>query len=123
VNPPLAVKIRLRRVGKKKEPHYRIVVTDIRNPRDGKFIEIIGHYNPRKEKELVLDVDKVEEWENKGAKPTNTVKKLIKRIREQKQEKEKKQKKKKKKKPRKKKKKEKDTKKTKKETTKTEKED
>lgn len=117
----MAVKIRLRRVGKKKEPYYRIVVTDIRSPRDGKFIEIIGHYNPRKEKELVLDLDKVEEWESKGAKPTNTVKKLIKRIKEQKQKKEKKPKKKKKKKT--KKKKEKATKKVKTKAKKSEKED
>ncbi len=79
----MAVKIRLRRIGSKKKPFYRIVVADVRSPRDGKFIEAIGHYNPRSEDDIVLDLEKVAEWQKKGAKPTNTVGCLIKRVKKQ----------------------------------------
>ncbi len=74
------VKIRLRRVGAKKQPFYRIVVADSRYPRDGRFIEEIGTYNPRVEKDDVkVDADKVKEWIAKGAQPTDTVKSLLKK--------------------------------------------
>ena len=64
------VKIRLRRMGAKKQPTYRFVVTDARSPRDGRFIEIVGHYNPRTEpKTLVVNEEKVKEWLAKGAQP------------------------------------------------------
>jgi small subunit ribosomal protein S16 len=79
----VAVKIRLRRIGGKKKPFYRIVVADSRSPRDGKFIETIGHYNPRTRDPIVLDLAKVEEWQKKGAQPTETVGKLIKKLRKQ----------------------------------------
>jgi small subunit ribosomal protein S16 len=74
----LSVKIRLTRVGSKKQPFYRIIVTDIRSPRDGKFIEKIGTYDPKKEpSEIELDKDKAINWLKKGAKPTNTVQKIF----------------------------------------------
>ena len=76
----MAVKIRLRRIGNKKKPFYRIVVADARSPRNGKFIETIGHYNPRNEDDIVLNLEKVESWLTKGAQPTNTVGCLIKRL-------------------------------------------
>jgi small subunit ribosomal protein S16 len=79
----VAVKIRLRRIGSKKKPFYRIVVADSRSPRDGKFIEAIGHYDPRSKDDIVLDIEKAEEWQQKGAKPTETVGKLIKRLKKQ----------------------------------------
>lgn len=79
----MAVRIRLRRVGSKKNPYYRIVVADARSPRDGRFIETIGHYNPRNKDDLVLDLKKAEEWQKRGAKPTNTVGCLIKGLKEQ----------------------------------------
>ena len=72
------VKIRLQRVGKKKAPFYHIVVADSKSPRDGKIIEQIGTYNPMVEPtEIVLDKEKVEKWIKNGAKPTETVKRLI----------------------------------------------
>ena len=72
------VKIRLQREGKKKAPFYHIVVADSRSPRDGKIIEQIGTYNPMVEpSELKLDKEKVEKWIKNGAKPTDTVKRLI----------------------------------------------
>ena len=72
------VKIRLQRVGKKKAPFYHIVVADSKSPRDGKIIEQIGTYNPMVEpSDLVLDKEKVEKWIKNGAKPTDTVKRLI----------------------------------------------
>ncbi|MFA5586542.1 MAG: 30S ribosomal protein S16 [Saccharofermentanales bacterium] len=75
----MAVKIRLKRVGKKKQPYYRVVVADARFPRDGRFIEEIGTYNPHTEPStLKVDSDKVKEWISKGAQPTETVKKLLK---------------------------------------------
>jgi small subunit ribosomal protein S16 len=70
------VKIRLTRKGKKKVPFYRIVVIDSKKARDGKFIERVGHYDPRS-KELDLKRDRIEYWISKGAQPTNTVAKLI----------------------------------------------
>jgi small subunit ribosomal protein S16 len=74
----LAVKIRLARAGAKKAPFYRVVVADARSPRDGRFIEILGRYNPRTQPSTVeLDVEKVEAWIAKGAQPTEPVAKLI----------------------------------------------
>ncbi|MBE6824666.1 MAG: 30S ribosomal protein S16 [Ruminococcaceae bacterium] len=74
------VKIRLRRMGAKKSPFYRIVVADSRYPRDGRFIEEIGTYNPLTEpSEVKVDADKVKEWISKGAQPTDTVKNLFKK--------------------------------------------
>ena len=72
------VKIRLQREGKKKAPFYHIVVADSKSPRDGKIIEQIGTYNPMVEpSEIKLDSEKVEKWIKNGAKPTETVKRLI----------------------------------------------
>ncbi|HHX71325.1 MAG TPA: 30S ribosomal protein S16 [Clostridiales bacterium] len=74
------VKIRLRRLGAKKNPFYRIVVADSRFPRDGRFIEEIGTYNPMVEpSEVKIDAEKVKEWMKNGAQPTETVKALLKR--------------------------------------------
>lgn len=76
----MAVKIRLRRVGAKKAPFYRIVVADSRYPRDGRFIEEIGYYNPLEEPSVVkVDADKAKEWIANGAQPTDTVKTLLKK--------------------------------------------
>ena len=75
----MSVKIRLTRIGSKKQPYYRIVVADSRSPRDGKFIEKIGTYDPKTDPStVVLDKDKAAEWIKKGAKPSNTVEKLFK---------------------------------------------
>jgi len=72
------VKIRLRRMGAKKQPTYRFVVADSRSPRDGRFIEILGHYNPRTEpKTLEVNAEKAKEWLAKGAQPTETVRRLF----------------------------------------------
>ena len=72
------VKIRSQRFGSKKRPFYRIVATDSRNPRDGRFIEIVGTYNPLTNPETVtIDVEKLEKWVNNGAKLTDTVKSLL----------------------------------------------
>ena len=74
------VKIRLRRMGAKKAPFYRIVVADSRYPRDGRFIEEVGTYNPMTEpSEVKIDADKVKDWMSKGAQPTDTVKVLLKK--------------------------------------------
>ena len=74
----MAVKIRLNRMGAKKNPFYRIVVADSRAPRDGRFIEILGNYDPSKQPAVVnLDEAKVLDWMNKGAQPTDTVKNLF----------------------------------------------
>ena len=74
------VKIRLRRMGKKKSPFYRIVVADSRYPRDGRFIEELGFYDPMKNPvEIKVDADKTKEWLGKGAQPTETVKSLLKK--------------------------------------------
>ncbi len=75
------VKIRLNRMGAKKRPFYRVVVADSRAPRDGRFIEIIGHYNPIVEPvELVVDKEKAQDWLAKGAQPSDTVKRLFKQV-------------------------------------------
>jgi small subunit ribosomal protein S16 len=72
------VKIRLMRGGKKKQPSYRVVVADSRSPRDGRFIEILGHYDPRTEPSTVtIDNDKARVWLGKGAQPTAAVRKLL----------------------------------------------
>jgi len=72
------VKIRLRRMGAKKQPTYRFVVTDARSPRDGRFIEILGHYNPRTEpKTVVVDQEKAKAWLAKGAQPSDPVRRLL----------------------------------------------
>jgi len=74
----LAVKIRLMRVGKKKQPTYRVVVADGRSPRDGRFIEIIGQYQPRQEPSVVsIDSDRALHWLGHGAQPTEEVAKLL----------------------------------------------
>jgi small subunit ribosomal protein S16 len=74
----LSVKIRLTRVGAKKQPCYRIVVTDSRSPRDGRFIENLGTYDPKTEpSKIVLNKEKALDWLKKGAQPTGTVQKLF----------------------------------------------
>mgnify|MGYP000824884227 FL=1 len=76
----MEVKIRLRRMGAKKAPFYRIVVADERYPRDGRFIEEIGYYDPTKEPTVVnLDADKAKTWLKNGAQPTDTVKVILKK--------------------------------------------
>ncbi len=76
----MAVKIRLRRMGTKKTPFYRIVVADSRYPRDGRFIEEIGYYNPLTDPaEINLDGEKAKQWIKNGAQPTDTVKALLKK--------------------------------------------
>jgi len=76
----MAVKIRLRRMGSNKKPFYRIVVADSRSPRDGKFIEEIGYYNPVSEqKEIKINDEKAVKWLKEGAQPTDTVKTLFKK--------------------------------------------
>lgn len=75
----MSVKIRLKRMGAKKKPFYRIVVADSRCPLDGKFIEEIGYYNPLvEEKTVKVDSEKVQQWIKNGAKPTDTVDRLFK---------------------------------------------
>ncbi len=75
----MAVKIRLRGMGAKKAPFYRVVVADSRYPRDGRFIEEIGYYDPTKDPKVVnIDGDKAKAWMANGAQPTDTVKKLLK---------------------------------------------
>jgi small subunit ribosomal protein S16 len=74
----VAVTIRLRRMGTTKRPAYRVVVADSRSPRDGRFLEVLGHYSPLTEPPTVaLDRAKIEAWIKKGAQPSNTVRKLI----------------------------------------------
>ena len=72
------VKIRLRRMGAKKAPFYRVVVADSRFPRDGRFIEELGHFDPRSN-ELKIDAEKAKKWISNGAQPTETVKALLKK--------------------------------------------
>ena len=74
----MAVKMRLRRTGAKKAPTYRVVVADGRFPRDGRFIEEIGFYNPKTD-EIKIDAEKAKSWIGKGAQPTDTVKALLKK--------------------------------------------
>lgn len=80
----MAAKIRLQRGGAKHDPHYRVVVTDSRNPRDGRFVEIIGTYDPRNkdsDKQYKLNLERAEYWLSVGAQPSDTVRSLIKRAR------------------------------------------
>jgi small subunit ribosomal protein S16 len=75
----MAVKLRLTRIGSKKNPIYRVVAADSRSPRDGKFLEIIGRYNPQTEPSTIeLDETKVKDWLGKGAQPTEAVARLLK---------------------------------------------
>ena len=75
----MAARIRLARVGSKKNPIFRVVVADRRAPRDGRFIEILGRYNPQTDPSTIdLDTEKIEEWIGKGAEVSNTVQKLMK---------------------------------------------
>ena len=76
----MAVKIRLTRMGKKKNPFYRVVVADERSPRDGKFIEEIGYYNPlTNPADIKINAEKATKWLNNGAQPTETVRTLLKK--------------------------------------------
>ncbi len=76
----MSVKIRLKRMGAKKKPFYRVIVADSRSPRDGKFIEEIGYYNPiTNPAEVKLDEEKAKKWIANGAQPTDTVKSLLKK--------------------------------------------
>ncbi len=76
----MAVKMRLKRMGSKKAPFYRVVVADSRYPRDGRFIEEVGTFNPLMDPaEIKLDAEKVQKWLKNGAQPTDTVKALIKK--------------------------------------------
>ena len=75
----MAVKLRLTRVGSKKNPIYRVVAADSRSPRDGKFLEIVGRYNPQTDPSTIdLDEAKVQDWLSKGAQPTEAVARLLK---------------------------------------------
>ena len=75
----MAVRLRLTRVGGKKNPIWRVVVADQRSPRDGRFIEVLGHYNPQTEPSTIeIDEERVRQWITQGAQPTGTVKKLLK---------------------------------------------
>jgi small subunit ribosomal protein S16 len=75
------VKIRLRRMGRRNRPFYRVVVADIRSPRDGKFIEIIGHYNPLTDPATVsIDEEKALKWLRYGAQPSDTVRSLLSKL-------------------------------------------
>ena len=76
----MAVKIRLKRMGAKKKPFYRVVVADSRSPRDGRFIEELGYYNPLTDPaEVKIDAEKAQKWLSNGAQPTDTVKSLFKK--------------------------------------------
>lgn len=76
----MAVKIRLKRIGSKKNPFYRVVVADVKAPRDGRFIDELGYYNPLTDPvEIKLDAEKVTKWVKTGAQPTDTVRALIKK--------------------------------------------
>ena len=76
----MAVKIRLRKTGRKRQPSYRIVVADSESPRDGRFIELLGHYFPRaKDKQFDVDVEKARAWLSKGATPSETVASILKK--------------------------------------------
>lgn len=76
----MAVKMRLRRIGAKKAPFYRVIVADSRSPRDGRFIEEIGYYNPLTDPaEIKIDAEKAKKWISNGAQPTETVKALLKK--------------------------------------------
>ena len=76
----MSVKIRLKRMGMKKKPFYRVVVADERSPRDGRFIEEIGYYDPTKEPSVInIDAEKAKKWIANGAQPTDTVRDLLKK--------------------------------------------
>ena len=78
----MSVRIRLRRMGKKKQPHYRIVVADSRSPRDGRFVENLGYYNPLPTPSLLsVDLSRVDYWLGQGASPSTTVDRLVRRAR------------------------------------------
>ena len=78
----MSVSIRLRREGTTKRPYYKVVVADKRSPRDGKFIEIIGNYDPRKEgQNASIDISRADYWISKGAQPSDTVRNLIRTVR------------------------------------------
>jgi len=80
----VSVSIRLRRMGSSRRPAYRVVVADSRSPRDGRFIEVIGHYNPLTQPPTVkIDRTKAQEWISKGAQPSNTVKRLMQNVKEE----------------------------------------
>ena len=74
----MAVKMRLRRLGAKKAPTYRVIIADSRSPRDGRFIEEIGYFNPRTD-EIKIDAEKAKTWIKNGAQPTDTVRALLKK--------------------------------------------
>jgi small subunit ribosomal protein S16 len=75
----LAVKIRLTRVGARNDPVWRVVATDQRSPRDGRFIEVLGHYNPQTDPSTIeLKEERIRDWLSRGAQPSNTVKHLLK---------------------------------------------
>jgi len=77
----MSVRIRLTRIGKKKEPHYRVIVADQRSPRDGKFIEIIGKYKPLDDPSLIeIDEDRALDWLRKGAQPSDSVANLLRKV-------------------------------------------
>jgi small subunit ribosomal protein S16 len=78
------LRIRLSRHGAKKDPHYRVVVTDRRSPRDGRFVEIVGYYNPAlRPVRLHLDLERVDYWVGQGAQPSATVQSLMNRVRKE----------------------------------------
>ena len=80
----MAVKIRMQRGGATHNPHYRVVVTDVRSPRDGRFVEKVGTYDPKNKdegKQLNLDLERIDHWLGVGAQPSDTVRSLIKRVR------------------------------------------
>jgi small subunit ribosomal protein S16 len=78
----MSVKIRLRRIGRKKQPYYRLVVTDSASPRDGAYLDTVGFYNPKRQPaELRLDLEKVDAWTGKGAEMTPTVRSLVRKAR------------------------------------------
>jgi small subunit ribosomal protein S16 len=75
----MAARIRLTRIGSKKNPIYRVVVADSRSPRDGRFIEIVGQYNPQTDPSTIeLDEEKIRDWMSKGAQPSDPVRRLLK---------------------------------------------
>ncbi len=77
----MAVRIRLKRTGAKKAPHYRVVVADSRSPRDGRFIEELGYYNPVADPAVIqIDAEKAVDWLKKGAQPSDTVRTLFKKV-------------------------------------------
>ncbi len=77
------LRIRLSRHGRKKDPHYRVVVAEKHKAREGRFVEIVGYYNPAlKPVRLKLDLDRIEHWVNQGAHPSNTVRVLINKVRQ-----------------------------------------